>query len=86
MANMSYCRFENTYNDLLDCSIHINSDLSERESRYRKLLIELCNQIIEDFEFNNLGELEDDDLDVWDEQVWLLNKQLLYLNKQEIIK
>lgn len=67
MTNMSYCRFENTYNDLLDCSIHIDSDLSERESRYRKLLIELCNQIIEDFEFNNLGELEDDDLDVWDE-------------------
>ena len=67
MANMSYCRFENTYRDLLDCSIHINSDLSESESYYRKLLIELCNQIIEDFEFNNLGELEDDDLDVWDE-------------------
>ena len=31
-------------------------------------------------------EIEDDDLDVWDKQVWLLSKQLLYLNIKEIIK
>ena len=23
MANMSYCRFQNTYNDLIDCSVNL---------------------------------------------------------------
>ena len=58
---MSYCRFENTYRDLLDCSIHINSDLSESESHYRKLLVDLCNQIVEDFEYNSDGLEEDEE-------------------------
>lgn len=36
MSNMSYCRFENTYHDLLDCSEHIfDDDLSEDEKRYK---------------------------------------------------
>ena len=30
MANMSYCRFQNTYNDLMDCMHHIN-DPGENE-------------------------------------------------------
>lgn len=46
MANMSYCRFENTYQDLLDCYHNIDdTDLSETEARYRKKLIELCQLI-----------------------------------------
>jgi hypothetical protein len=46
MANMSYCRFENTYHDLNDCYRNIDdTDLSETEARFRKRLIELCQLI-----------------------------------------
>ena len=42
MANMSYCRFENTYNDLIDCIENLNQPASnERDERYRIRLIEL---------------------------------------------
>jgi hypothetical protein len=47
MANMSYCRFENTFHDLQDCSINLSSDLSESELEYKEKLIELCKEIIE---------------------------------------
>jgi len=44
--NMSYCRFENTLNDLRDCSRNMgNDDLSESEFYARKQLIELCMTI-----------------------------------------
>ena len=47
MANMSYCRFENTYNDLMDCYRNLNEgDLSIPEARYRLRLIELCESIV----------------------------------------
>jgi hypothetical protein len=46
MANMSYCRFQNTYIDLRDCFDNMGSnDLSEREFRYRNLMIEMCIEI-----------------------------------------
>ena len=45
---MSYCRFENTYNDLNDCYRNIdNTDLSRTEIAARKQLIELCQLIAE---------------------------------------
>ncbi len=50
MSNMSYCRFENTYADLLDC--HENwddDDLSDIESKYRRLILALCERIVEDY-------------------------------------
>lgn len=50
MSNMSYCRFQNTLNDLQDC--HQNMDdgeLSKEEKRARKELIELCCSIIDDY-------------------------------------
>ena len=48
MANMSYCRFENTYHALEDCLEHINDkDLSEREYQNRKFLIRVCYNILE---------------------------------------
>ena len=66
MANMSYCRFQNTYLDLLDCANNLgDKDLSDSEKMARKNLLELCKEMIEDFEFNNYGELEDD-LDILD--------------------
>jgi hypothetical protein len=66
MANMSYCRFQNTYLDLLDCSYNLgDKDLSDSEKNARKNLIELCKEMVEHFEFNNFGELEEDD---WDDE------------------
>lgn len=43
--NMSYCMFENTYQDLLQCYDAIDEDLSVTEARYRKKLIDLCIEI-----------------------------------------
>jgi hypothetical protein len=46
MANMSYCRFENTLDDLKDCYRHVwDDDLSAREERARAELIKLCRLV-----------------------------------------
>jgi len=50
MANMSYCRFENTLSDLKDCYDNITEDdnLSAAETEARKKLLLLCNRIAEE--------------------------------------
>jgi len=57
MANMSYCRFENTVSDLQDCydNMDLNGDASEHEQRARTRLLLLCKSIVDDYE----GEIED---------------------------
>ncbi len=45
MANMSYCRFQNTYSYLCDCYENMDDELSEDETKYRKRIIELCKRI-----------------------------------------
>ena len=51
MANMSYCRFENTLRDLKDCDDHLHAkNLSETEEKARKELIAVCKRITEDSE------------------------------------
>ena len=46
MANMSYCRFENTLRDLRDCYHNMDSDdLSQSEFYARKQMIEMCANI-----------------------------------------
>ena len=53
MANMSYCRFENTYSDLNDCVnaleeiVYDGETISTREWRYAKRMRELCERFIE---------------------------------------
>ena len=48
MANMSYCRFENTYNDLLDCLDNIEYVApNERDERYRIRMIQLLKENID---------------------------------------
>lgn len=47
MANMSYCRMENTYMDLKDCYDEWENVSSESEERYRKKILELARDIIE---------------------------------------
>ena len=58
MSNMSYCRFENTYRDLQDCKENMDdTDLSDTEKKYRKWLIELCQDIASDY----YGEQKEDE-------------------------
>lgn len=49
MSNMSYCRFENTFNDLQDCYENMEEPCSENEENYKKRLIELCKLITSEF-------------------------------------
>jgi len=50
MGNMGYCRFENTLPDLRDCYENMDDDdLSEEESRARRKIIKLCQEIVEDY-------------------------------------
>lgn len=63
MANMSYCRFENTYRDLLDCLNNMNNKLSEREAGYKERLVDVCREIIDEYELNKMSEMDDDDED-----------------------
>ncbi len=57
MANMSYCRFENTYRDLQDCYRNVNKSLSKDEAYYREKLLRLCEDILSEYD----PELEEDE-------------------------
>lgn len=46
MSNMSYCRFQNTLEDLRDCFEHIDDDLSPDECRARQSLIRVCRKLV----------------------------------------
>lgn len=56
MANMSYCRFENTLHDLVDCVnaldgvVYDGESISEREWKYAKRMKEWCERFIETFD------------------------------------
>ena len=61
---MSYCRFENTYRDLLDCLSAINDRLDDREKGYRDRLVDVCKEIIDEYELNKMSD------DVWGDDEW----------------
>ena len=64
MANMSYCRFANTSEDLEDCLNHIDDKLvSQAEQKARVQLIEMCQSILTalGYEVKSPDELESDD-------------------------
>ena len=53
MANMNYCRFQNTLTDLMDCQKALQEDddvdhLSQEETIAKQRLIRLCAQIAEE--------------------------------------
>jgi hypothetical protein len=51
MPNMSYCRMENTYNDLLDAYEHMDDAvLSASEEKYKDKIIKLCKRITNAYE------------------------------------
>ena len=50
MANMGYCRFENTVNDVEDCFEHMDDiDLSKAETANRCALIKWAQDIVDDY-------------------------------------
>ena len=61
MPNMSYCRFENTYRDLVDCYENINNDKSESEERYMHRLVDVCRDILEEYELIKMSEDDEDE-------------------------
>lgn len=48
MANISYCRFENTSRDLADCvhALEDDQEISEREMHYVRVMRTLCEDFI----------------------------------------
>lgn len=51
MANMSYCRFENTFNDLIDCFDNIWEEAENmRDERFRKSMIRFLKERIDEIE------------------------------------
>ena len=53
MGNMSYCRFENTMNDLRDCLRHIDQEAENpRDEQERQEMLELFREINEDWDGN----------------------------------
>jgi hypothetical protein len=62
MGNMSYCRFENTYENLQDCKRALdNNNLPQNEYdwEYMKPLIELCKEIAEEYGEREFGDFID---------------------------
>ena len=49
MPNMSYIQFENTYDDLRQCYEAMDEEDEGREAKYKKLLIELCVKIAQEY-------------------------------------
>lgn len=58
---MSYCRFENTYNDLIDCIENMSKESSnDRDERYRERLLLLMKNTVDSGEIDEiLEEIED---------------------------
>ena len=56
MGNMSYCRFQNTLDDLRDCRDALmemgdyEKELDEEEARAAKRLLRICRELADDFE------------------------------------
>jgi hypothetical protein len=61
IMNMSYCRFQNTLQDLIDCDDNLpNQDLSKTEAQAFAELVELCKSIAskyDDYDYFELIEL-----------------------------
>lgn len=59
MSNMSYCRFQNTANDLSDCYDSLfDEDLSDDEKRARRRLIQTCREIVNEADNDDTLEAE----------------------------
>jgi hypothetical protein len=56
MGNMSYCRFENTMNDLMDCISNIQREAeNSTDEHYRQEMIALFEEIATQYEGSIIG-------------------------------
>lgn len=64
MANMSYCRFRNTYNDMMDCldAIYDSEKLLDDEFVACKNMFE---SVLEMFEYYDICEVDYDEFNKW---------------------
>ncbi|MBQ4122364.1 hypothetical protein IJD44_01375 [bacterium] len=64
MANMSYCRFRNTYNDMMDCidAIYDNEALSDDEFIACQNMFEKILEFLEDYD---ICEVDWDEFNKW---------------------
>ena len=68
MANMSYCRFENTFNDLIDCFDNIWEEAENmRDERFRKSMIRYLKERMDEIEELN-EELDNPGMFIDDEE------------------
>ena len=67
MANMTHCRFENTYQDLKDCQEaldeaggieEVQAEANQYERKYVRKLVALCREIADEY---GQGEDEEED-------------------------
>lgn len=61
MANMSYCRFQNTAQDLQDCRNNFSDDLEWAEFKAREKIVQLAKDIVESYWEEEFEEMSDDD-------------------------
>jgi hypothetical protein len=54
MANMSYCRFQNTLNDLRDCENSFDDINSIEELVAAKRLLQTCQRIVDSIDMEDL--------------------------------
>lgn len=60
MSNMSYCRFQNTLQDLRDCHENLwDTSMSREEFQAREALIALCKDIADEIHDDDIEEYED---------------------------
>lgn len=60
MANMSYCRFENTLRDLRDCFDHVeDTELSVSEQKARSKMLREMYDVVGADVYSDISELED---------------------------
>lgn len=59
MANMSYCRMENTFKDLQDCLNNIDNVSSDSEIKYRRGLAMLCEEFMN--KYQDIDDMDDDE-------------------------
>ena len=69
MANMSYCRFHNTCEDLEECKEALeNGDISSvSEKKKAKALISLCKEIADNYDDDYVDTISTDDEDCEEE-------------------
>jgi hypothetical protein len=59
MANMSYCRFRNTLNDLKDCEDNFDNINSIEELVAAKRLLQTCQRIVDSIDMEDLNMQEE---------------------------